>query len=110
MDDNERLNDNILENVSQQESFANENLLNENIPNDINFIMREPEIKKPKKRRRKSFMGYIAIALVAAIIGGLSGSYMTAAILNAKAKEESPKSSISAQNVNINLTDDIYFA
>ncbi len=110
MDDNERFNDNFLENVSQQEYSSNDNKQNGDIPNDINFIMREPEIKKPNRRRKKSIMSYIAVALVAAIIGGMSGSYIAISKLNAFAEKQQEKSTISAQEVKINLTDDVYFA
>lgn len=104
--DDERINSNS-ENENVQENILNDNLIKET--NDINFIMREPEIKKPKKRR-KPIMGYIAIALIASIIGGLSGSYMTASMLKQAAENEIPKSSINAQDVNINLSDNVYFA
>jgi len=77
---------------------------------EINFVMNEPLIKKPKKRRIKSVMGYIALVLVAAIIGGLTGSYVTANMLNAAAEKKAAESSINAQEVKINLTDDVYFA
>lgn len=110
MDDNERFNDNFLENVSQQEYSSNDNKQNGDIPNDINFIMREPEIKKPNRRRKKSIMSYIAVALVAAIIGGMSGSYIAISKLNDFAEKQQEKSTISAQEVKINLTDDVYFA
>ena len=115
MDDNEKLNDNFINNEMQQENYSNENTLNENTLNEdtsngINFVMKEPEIKKPKKRGRKSAISYIAVALVAAIIGGLSGSYIATSKLNTFAEEQKEKSTISAQEVNINLTDDVYFA
>lgn len=109
MDNNERFVDNFIENERKQEDNLNENMLNENIPNGINFIMREPEIKKPR-RKKKMFMGYIAVALIAAIIGGLSGSYLATSRINAFTQKEQEKSTISAQEVNINLTDDVYFA
>lgn len=109
MDNNERFADNFIEGERKQESYLNENMLNENIPNGINFIMREPEIKKPRRRKR-TFIGYIAVALVAAIIGGLSGSYLATSKINAFTQNQQEKSTISAQEVNINLTDDVYFA
>ena len=110
MDDNENLNDNFIDNEMQQEKYSNENVPNEDTSNGINFVMKESEIKKPKKRRKKSAMSYIAVALVAAIIGGLSGSYIATSKLNAFAEKQKEKSTISAQEVNINLTDDVYFA
>lgn len=115
MDYNQNLNDNSEnENHQNEENLQNKNqesIANDNMSNEygnINFVMREP-IKTPK--RKKSFMGYIALVLLAAIIGGLSGSYVTAnKLLNAKDEEEAAKSSINAQEVNINLSDDVYFA
>lgn len=109
MDYNQNLNGNS-ENENQQDE-TKQNMEEGNRSNaygDINFVMREP-IKPPK--RKKSFMAYIALVLLAAIIGGLSGSYVTAnKLLNAKDEEEAAKSSINAQEVNINLSDDVYFA
>ena len=109
MDYNQNLNGNS-ENENQQDETKQymEEGNRSNAYGDINFVMREP-IKPPK--RKKSFMGYIALVLLAAIIGGLSGSYVTAnKLLNAKDEEEAAKSSINAQEVNINLSDDVYFA
>lgn len=109
MDYNQNLNGNS-ENENQQDE-TKQNMEEGNRSNaygDINFVMGEP-IKPPK--RKKSFMAYIALVLLAAIIGGLSGSYVTAnKLLNAKVEEEAAKSSINAQEVNINLSDDVYFA
>ena len=106
MDYEQNLNDNLEK--ENQNNIANDNMSNEY--GDINFVMNEPLIKKPKKRRIKSVMGYIALVLVAAIIGGLSGSYITANMLNQAAEKEAMESSINAREVNINLTDDVYFA
>ncbi|HHZ02186.1 MAG TPA: trypsin-like serine protease [Tissierellia bacterium] len=74
--------------------------------------MREPEPilpVKPKKPKRKSFLGYIAVALVAALIGGLSGSYIATMKIN-EINSSMDRSPITAQDVNINLSDDVYFA
>jgi serine protease Do len=97
-------NDNY-ENENRENNINNDSLSKEY--GEINFIMNEP-VKKP--RRRKSFLSYIALALVAAIIGGLAGSFITSYKLDAFVQEEGAKSSINAQEVNINLTDDVYFA
>ncbi|NLJ57310.1 MAG: PDZ domain-containing protein [Tissierellia bacterium] len=75
---------------------------------DINFIMK-PEIKKTKKRKRKSLIGYIAVALVAAIIGGISGSYIAISKIDEITRNQD-RPLVTAQDVNINLSDDIYFA
>ena len=107
MDYDKNLNDNYFEKENQN-NITNDSMSNEY--GEINFVMNEPLIKKPKKRRIKSVMGYIALVLVAAIIGGLTGSYVTANMLNAAAEKKAAESSINAQEVKINLTDDVYFA
>ena len=107
MDYDKNLNDNYFEKENQN-NITNDSMSNEY--GEINFVMSEPLIKKPKKRRIKSVMGYIALVLVAAIIGGLTGSYVTANMLNAAAEKKAAESSINAQEVKINLTDDVYFA
>lgn len=107
MDYDKNLNDNYLEKENQN-NITNDSMSNEY--GEINFVMSEPLIKKPKKRRIKSVIGYIALVLAAAIIGGLSGSYVTANMLNAAVEEKAAESSINAQEVKINLTDDVYFA
>jgi len=107
MDYDKNLNDNYFEKENQN-NITNDSMSNEY--GEINFVMSEPLIKKPKKRRIKSVMGYIALVLAAAIIGGLSGSYVTANMLNAAVEEKAAESSINAQEVKINLTDDVYFA
>ena len=70
-------NDNY-ENENRENNINNDSLSKEY--GEINFIMNEP-VKKP--RRRKSFLSYIALALVAAIIGGLAGSFITSYKLDA---------------------------
>lgn len=106
MDFENNFNDNLEK--ENQNNISNDSMSNEY--GEINFVMNEPLIKKPKKRRIKSVMGYIALVLVAAIIGGLTGSYVTANMLNAAAEKKAAESSINAQEVKINLTDDVYFA
>ncbi|HOA19088.1 MAG TPA: trypsin-like peptidase domain-containing protein [Sedimentibacter sp.] len=106
MDFENNFNDNLEK--ENQNNITNDSMSNEY--GEINFVMNEPLIKKPKKRRIKSVMGYIALVLVAAIIGGLTGSYVTANMLNAAAEKKAAESSINAQEVKINLTDDVYFA
>ncbi|MEL7649570.1 MAG: trypsin-like peptidase domain-containing protein [Sedimentibacter sp.] len=125
MDDNER---NLIneENESNESNESNENNENnesnqsyesfesqhrETKDTDINFIMPSYEQpKKVKKSRKKSFMGYVAVALVSALIGGLSGGYIATSQLNMAGNSQNNKTGITAQDVNINLTDDIYFA
>ncbi len=85
MDDNERdmfnENENINENneLTDNKYNSNENL--NNGYNDINFVMPSLEEPKKKKSHKKKFFGYVAVALVAALIGGLSGGYLLQAEL-----------------------------
>jgi len=91
MDDNER------------NMFNENNDYNYDRYNDINFVMREIEEPKKKKNKRKSFFGYVAVALVAALIGGLSGGYLVSSKLYVT-NNNSP-TALTAQDVNINLTE-----
>lgn len=77
--------------------------------NDINFIMPNFEEPKKKKSRKKTFFGYVATALIAALIGGLAGGYIVSSRINVADKNAFPPE-LTAQDVNINLTDDVYFA
>ncbi|WP_246346159.1 S1C family serine protease [Sedimentibacter hydroxybenzoicus] len=75
----------------------------------INFVMRDYEVEPIKKRgKKKTFFGYVAVALIAAIIGGLSSGYFVYSQLNVN--QSGAEKPIMAQDVNINLTDDVYFA
>jgi len=100
MDDNER----------DMFNEKNETLGIENNTNDVNFILPTYEVPKPKKKgKKKSFFGYIAVALVAALIGGLSGGYIATSQFSI-ANKNSKVVPYTAQDVNINLNDDVYFA
>lgn len=105
-DENKSDDANVLLNESKNDDAHV--LPNESKKDGANFTIREPEIVKPVKRKKRSIMGYIAVALIAAIIGGLSGGYIAASKLNVITGQN--KSSIPVQDVKINLTDDIYFA
>lgn len=104
MDDNEKRMFN--ENNENSESSEN-NAYNYSGYNGINFVMPDLEEPKKKKSKRKRFFGYVAVALVAALIGGLSGGYLVSSRINIPNNEPS---GLTAQDVNINLTDDVYFA
>jgi len=102
MDDNEKnmFNENSEKNANYYGGYSSGY-------NGINFVMPELEQPKKKKSKRKAFFGYVAVALVAALIGGLSGGYLVTSRINIPSNEPS---ALTAQNVNINLTDDVYFA
>lgn len=112
MDDNERntFNENEL-NENNENNENNELNNNEKQYNDINFVM--PSYEEPKSKEKskgKSFFGYVAVALVAALVGGLSGGYIATSQLNIAGIKNGEKTGITAQDININLSDDTYFA
>ncbi|WMJ78028.1 MULTISPECIES: S1C family serine protease [unclassified Sedimentibacter] len=78
--------------------------------NGINFVIPSPEEPKKKKRKKNLFFRYVAVALVAALIGGLAGGYGGYMAASKLSPESSVTSALTAQDVNINLTDDVYFA
>ncbi|WP_312814795.1 trypsin-like peptidase domain-containing protein [Sedimentibacter sp.] len=85
------------------------NDFNDDQHRNVNFVMRDYEVEPIKKRgRKKTFFGYVAVALIAAIIGGLSSGYFVYSQLNVN--QSGAEKPIMAQDVNINLTDDVYFA
>lgn len=94
---------------NKEDSPYNYSNYNSDRYNDINFVM--PVVEEPKKKKHKktasSFFRYVAVALVAALIGGLSGGYLAASRINIPNNQPSP---LTAQDININLTDDVYFA
>jgi len=95
-----------------EKNMLNENdesLGTENKTNDVNFIMPTYEQPKPEKKgKKKTIFGYIAVAIVAALVGGLSGGYIATTQLGLAVKNN--EDILTAQDVNINLTDDVYFA
>lgn len=109
MEDNERNTFNENETDENNENSELEN--NEKQHNDINFVMPSYDEPKPKKKSKgKSFFGYVAVALVAALIGGLSGGYIATSQLNITGNGNGEKTGITAQDININLSDNTYFA
>ena len=114
MDDNER---NIFENNVNEDKEITENKLNndEIRSNEVNFVITEPDVqketKKTKQHGKKSLVAsFIAVALVASMLGGLAGGALVNYQLNAISKNNEAKGTETAKQVNINLSDDIYFA
>lgn len=130
MDDNERNifeenNENIVKHTEGAENI--EDVKNtENITSkDINFIMNDEETQKTqehetqvihKKEKRKPgkkrlIASFIAVALVASMLGGLAGGALVNYQLNNRGNNqlESSKGG-EAKQIKINLSDNIYFA
>lgn len=108
MDDNER---NIFNDNTNNNDFNYNNhnsSYNNGYNSDINFVIPNFEEPKRKKKKKRPFFSYIAIAIVAALIGGLSGGYIVYSQIGLISN--SGPSALTAQDVNINLTDDVYFA
>lgn len=105
-DDRNLLNENYEFNNSDN---GPDNELDNEQNRNVNFVMNDYEVQPIKKKSKKrSFLGYVAVALIAAIIGGLSSGYFVYSqlIIN----QNGVKQPMTAQNVNINLTDDVYYA
>jgi len=95
MDDNKYYNEG--QNISNEEQYK--------IPEDIPIYVNSEE-KKEKKRFRGSLISYIALALVASIIGGIASTYV-APMLYGSVLPNPTNNEYVAQQVNINTSDDI---
>lgn len=84
-----------------------ENEKNYKIPEDIYLYRSYEEKKEPKKKSfRGSVISYIALALVASLIGGLASSYIGPSLYG-KVLPNPNNTQYTAAPVNINTTDDI---
>ncbi len=90
----------------REETYENKEINREDkIPEDLSLnIYKEKE--KRKKTFRGSFLSYIALALVASIIGGFIASYIGPELIDRVAQNPKSKEYLS-QTVNINPNDDI---
>lgn len=104
MDDNER----NMFNENNENSSYNYAGDNSNGYSGVNFVIPTVEEPKKKKSKKTSFFKYVAVALVAALIGGLSGGYIASSRINVPSNNQ--QSPLTAQDIKINLTDDVYFA
>lgn len=96
----------INENVERTEEVI-ENEKNYKIPEDIYLYRSYEEKKEPKKKSfRGSVISYIALALVASLIGGLASSYIGPSLYG-KVLPNPSNTQYTAAPVNINTTDDI---
>ncbi|MEY8416157.1 serine protease HtrA [Tissierella praeacuta] len=84
-----------------------ENKENYKIPEDIYIYRSYEEKKEPKKKSFKgSFISYVALALIASIVGGLTSSYI-GPNLYGKVLPNPKNSQYTASPVNITTNDDI---
>lgn len=104
----------IIEEIElEEELFESEKTKEEKtyeIPEDIYIYRSSEEIKKPKKKSfRGSAMSYIALALIASIIGGLASSYIGPSLYGKYLPIPAGNSNNQyvAQQVSINTSDDI---
>ena len=104
----------IIEEIElEEELFESEKTKEEKtyeIPEDIYIYRSSEEIKKPKKKSfRGSAMSYIALALIASIIGGLASSYIGPRLYGRYLPIPAGNSNNQyvAQQVSINTSDDI---
>lgn len=111
MDENKDLkineyNENKEELVDELEKIIEEDR-NYNIPEDIYlYDRRNKEERSPKRTFKGSLISYIALALVASIMGGLASSYI-GPNLYGKILPNPKTMEYTAQQVNINTSDDI---
>ena len=104
MDENKDLNMEEFEKEEIEEEVAEEK---HTLPEDIYIYRSSEEIKKPKKRSFKgSLVSYIALAIVASIIGGLASSYIGPSLYG-KVLPNPTNNQYVAQQVSINTSDDI---
>ncbi|MBU5257192.1 trypsin-like peptidase domain-containing protein [Tissierella praeacuta] len=88
-------------------NIMDENKENYKIPEDIYIYRSYEEKKEPKKKSFKgSFISYVALALIASIVGGLTSSYI-GPNLYGKVLPNPKNSQYTASPVNITTNDDI---
>ena len=113
-ENNESIED--IESIAEKENTESIDNTNENSyydSNEINFIMKNDEITKKEKKhgRKRSFAGFVAVALIASLLGGLAGG----AIVNYNLKSQANNSIMTSekpltQQVKIDLADSMYYA
>lgn len=113
MDDNER---NIFENKENNEIRENEQNSVETKSNGVNFVISEHDVKnetKEKKQhgKKRIVASFIAVALIASMLGGLAGGALVYYQLNPKGNNQAGLANgTSAQQVSIDLSDNLYYA
>ncbi len=87
--------------------------------NEINFLIRddnqyskkEKKEKKPHRIKKRLVASFVLVALVASLLGGVAGGALVNYQLNYSGNNQTDNAkNTSAQQVNINLSDNVYFA
>jgi len=98
------------------DNFESNNTINESensSSNGVNFIIPSENHKQngqEKKGKKRKVFGFIAGMLASALIGGLAGGYVVSSQLFNTNKSNTGLSNTSAQQININLSDSMYYA
>lgn len=104
MDENKDVNMEEFKKEEIEEEVAEEKYT---LPEDIYIYRSSEQVKKPKKKSFKgSLISYIALALVASIIGGLASSYIGPSLYGNILPNPTNNQYV-AQQVSINTSDDI---
>lgn len=83
--------------------------------NEIKFLLNDDDNinkkEKPKHKSKKRLVAsFLIIALLSSMLGGVVGGFLVNYQLNNNGNKDEDSSNISANQVKINLTDNIYFA
>lgn len=86
-----------------------------NKSNEVNFIMMESDFKKKakkdKSRKRRLTAAFVAVALVASMLGGVAGGALVNYQYNINSQNQfDANGGNNAQKVTIDLADNVYFA
>ncbi len=132
MDDNERnlFNQNeetnnseeIEEKIYKSEQFEQSEKSNStdysSSSNEVNFLIRDEsqyskkeKQKKPHRIKKRLVASFVSVALIASLLGGVAGGALVNYQLNNSGNNQTSNGkNTSAQQVNINLSDNMYFA
>jgi len=89
-----------------------------NYTNEVNFLIKDENLnkikeekqKKPHRIKKRLVASFVSVALVASMLGGVAGGAFVNYQLNNNGNNTLDSKSASAQQVNINLQDNMYFA
>ena len=103
---------NIIEDKEAQEYIYDEEYIKEEIPEDIYITnAKESDNSRKKKKKKRKFRGsllsYIALALVAAIIGGVASTYISPMLVGNILPYPKGQNINNTDNIVINTKDDV---